>query len=230
MSYFSQQMPTWENIGTEPPPDKRTRGWIVKDKPPAEWFNWLQNRTYACINEIRTVIDSLGTDELYNTLSSHMRDRINHTIYAVATGAVNTYIVSTSPAPTSYTDGMSISVKIPIANTGASTINWNGLGARPIVRFNGAAVSSGNLPANTIVSMRYSTTNSSFFLLGGSATGNATVSQVLSGRTFTNDEGEQIGTMANRGAITYTPTTTDFPIVEGYHSGSGSRTPCGCVD
>lgn len=55
------------------------------------------------------------------------------------------------------------------------------------------------------------------------AEGNATVQQVLAGRTFSNsDEVGLIGQMANNGGLNYTPSTIAQGIPEGYHNGAGS--------
>lgn len=54
------------------------------------------------------------------------------------------------------------------------------------------------------------------------ATGNAGVGDVLSGRTFSNETGNnRIGTMANQGAQIITPGTINKAIPAGYHNGSG---------
>lgn len=52
--------------------------------------------------------------------------------------------------------------------------------------------------------------------------GNAVASDVLSGKTFTNDTGVQTGSMVNRGAITITPSGNAQTIQQGYHNGSGT--------
>ncbi|OES45219.1 hypothetical protein [Domibacillus iocasae] len=56
-----------------------------------------------------------------------------------------------------------------------------------------------------------------------SLTGNATAAQVLTGQTFynTNAKSKLTGTMANRGAVTITPGTTNQTIAAGFHNGSG---------
>ena len=55
---------------------------------------------------------------------------------------------------------------------------------------------------------------------GGS--GNATAADVLSGKTFSNDDGEATGTMINNGAVSTTITQGgSYTIPAGYHNGSG---------
>jgi hypothetical protein len=55
-----------------------------------------------------------------------------------------------------------------------------------------------------------------------SASGTVVASEVLVGKTFSNNqETDLMGTMPNQGAQTYTPTTTTQPILAGYHNGQG---------
>ena len=52
--------------------------------------------------------------------------------------------------------------------------------------------------------------------------GTATAADVLSGKTFASGSGlSSTGSMADRGAVTITPGTTDQEIAAGYHDGSG---------
>jgi hypothetical protein len=54
------------------------------------------------------------------------------------------------------------------------------------------------------------------------SSGNATAGQVLTGQTFSNAGAAGLtGTMANNGAVTLTPSTTNQAIPAGYHNGSG---------
>lgn len=53
---FNEQLPEWHATGVEPPESKKTEGWGPDDKPPADWFNWLFNRAYKVLNEIRTIL------------------------------------------------------------------------------------------------------------------------------------------------------------------------------
>jgi hypothetical protein len=152
--------------------------------------------------------------------NAHKADYVKHPGYGVATGSANAYSVTLNPAPTSYVEGMAIAVKINVDNTGASTINVNGLGAKAIKKPNGNDVSAGNLKAGSIYTLRYNGTN--FILQGEGGSGNAQPSDVLSGKTFTNDSGEQTGTMPNKvgsGTI-ITPSTSDIAIPRGYYGGA----------
>lgn len=116
-------------------------------------------------------------------------------VYAVATGSANTYAVTLSPAPTSYTDGMLVVVKINVASTGASTLNVNGLGAKSIKDSLGNAINSGGLKANIIYSLRYEYISGNFIVQGKGGGGNAVAGHLLLGDTATVDTGQIIGTL-----------------------------------
>jgi hypothetical protein len=158
-------------------------------------------------------------------LDNHLTDYVLQVPYGTATGSANTYQVTLNPAPTAYVDGMAVAVKINVQNTGASTININGLGAKSIRKPNGNNVSAGNLRVGSIYSMRYNGTN--FILQGSDSAGNATPGDVLSGKTFSNNEDtELIGTMPNcSGHVTAqglsrSGTTLRFRPQPGYYDGS----------
>lgn len=63
-------------------------------------------------------------------------------------------------------------------------------------------------------------------LSGGASTGgDAVASEVLTGKTFTNDNGPQTGTMTNNGAVSQTLSGgQSYTIPEGYHNGNGTVT------
>lgn len=53
---FNEQLPEWNATGVEPPASKKSEGWQPEDKPPADWFNWLFNRAYKALTEIRGIL------------------------------------------------------------------------------------------------------------------------------------------------------------------------------
>lgn len=153
-------------------------------------------------------------------LVSHLADYTLQVPYAgTTTGIANVYKITT-PVITTLTAGMAVSVKFNINSTGESTLNWCGLGAKGIKKADGNNVT--NLKANGIYTLRYDGVN--FILQGEGASGNATVSDLLSGKTATTDAGEITGTMPNRGSIG-TPTLTsqnqEYVVQSGYHNGTG---------
>lgn len=78
--------------------------------------------------------------------------------YAATTGSANTYVASI-PGIAGLVAGLRIIVKINVANTGASTININSLGAKSIRKAGGAALTSGNLKAGGVYTLVYDGTN-----------------------------------------------------------------------
>ncbi|MDP4224922.1 MAG: hypothetical protein Q8910_00935 [Bacteroidota bacterium] len=128
------------------------------------------------ITDVRAiaVIDGVGDHNKLLTSSKIIVDGINEHLkdyqrtpgYAVSTGSANVYAVTLSPTPTSYGDGMGVVVKIAIANTGASTLNVNSLGAKTIKNPDGSDLASGDLVAGSIYNFRYNSTTSNFILQG----------------------------------------------------------------
>jgi hypothetical protein len=58
--------------------------------------------------------------------------------------------------------------------------------------------------------------------------GDAVAANVLAGKTFTNDNGFDTGTMVNNGAVSQTINAgQSYTIPEGYHNGSGTVTATG---
>lgn len=143
----------------------------------------------------------------------------------IATGT-NTYAVSISNV-SALTTGLKVTIKFTNANTGASTININSLGVKAIVKPGGTALSSGNLKANGVYTLVYDGT--SFQLQGEGASGNATASDLLSGKTASTDVGEITGTIPSKGVQTYTPGTTNQTITSGQYL-SGTQTILGDAD
>ena len=93
--------------------------------------------------------------------------------YATTSG-VDTYAAVISPAITSYGAGQTFIIQFASANTGAATLNLNGLGAKPLVRNGGAALVAGDLSAGGLYAVAYDGT--SFWLL--SAVGSLSLATV----------------------------------------------------
>ncbi|MBO4120296.1 hypothetical protein J5T34_06020 [Cupriavidus gilardii] len=82
----------------------------------------------------------LPTDLLHSVQQSAL-------ITAEDVGAANAYAVTYAPAITTLTDGMVLRFKVKTANTGAATLNVNGLGAQPLVGYAHGALQGGELVA-----------------------------------------------------------------------------------
>lgn len=79
--------------------------------------------------------------------------------YAADAGSNDTYVITLSPAPTSYTTGMVIYFKANTINTGTATINVNGLGAKTIVKGVSTTLSDGDIAAGQYCTLIYNGTN-----------------------------------------------------------------------
>ncbi|MFD2330388.1 hypothetical protein ACFSR7_14155 [Cohnella sp. GCM10020058] len=159
-----------------------------------------------------------------NTVQSNLTTHISsnsHIPYAAATGSANAYVVTLSPAPSSLVAGLALAVQINIDNTGASTINVNGLGSKSILTSKGAALTSGKMVTNGIYTLRYNGT--AFILQGeGGEYGTAAAGDVRSARTVGTDMGLVSGTLVTRAASaqTITPVTTDQVMAAGIYDGA----------
>lgn len=127
------------------------------------WFKSVQEEGFAPYRDTgyKENLKTIDKTSIVAGVNELKEDYVRSPGYATATGT-NTYAVTLNPAPTSYKEGMGIVVKITNASTGAATINVNGLGAKPILKANGLAVS--DLKAGAVYTLRYS--GSAFMLQG----------------------------------------------------------------
>ena len=91
-----------------------------------------------------------------------------------AGGVADAYTVTLNSAYTAYFAGMYFACEINAVNTGASTIDVNGLGAQAIVQRDGSALPGGILDSGGIYEFRYDGTN---FQLMGTIGGDVAVAQ-----------------------------------------------------
>ncbi|KNH23933.1 hypothetical protein ACS78_08250 [Priestia megaterium] len=50
---YTEKLPEWQNPGQEPPNTRKNSGWSPQDRPPAEWLNFHQHRTYKALDELQ---------------------------------------------------------------------------------------------------------------------------------------------------------------------------------
>lgn len=84
--------------------------------------------------------------------------------HATAAGT-DTYTATLAPAITAYATNQKVYIKFTNANTGAATINLNGLGAKAIKKSGTAALVAGDISAGQILCLVYDGTN--FQVVGG---------------------------------------------------------------
>lgn len=104
--------------------------------------NVLKKLSWA---NIKATLNAYFTD-LFAPIS-HVLDNFKHIPTVTAAGTANTYTATISGLA-SYVDGLKVWVKIPATNTGASTINFNGLGVKAIGTTGGLSLSANALWAN----------------------------------------------------------------------------------
>lgn len=173
---------------------------------------------------VEVVADYVG---MWTVVGFDFTEQINHLeAYAIASGT-NTYVANITGI-TTLKEGFTLRIKFTNANTNASTLNVNGLGAKSILKGNGSILSSGNIKAGQICNLVYGGSN--FQLLGeGGEYGTATASDVLSGKTVGTDNGVIEGTIPSKGASTITPSTVAQIISAGQYL-SGIQTISGDAD
>lgn len=81
-----------------------------------------------------------------------------NSLYAGTASGTDTYTATISGIA-AYTANLSVRVTFTNSNTGASTININSLGAKPLVKFGNAALNAGDIKAGQILDLVYDGTN-----------------------------------------------------------------------
>ncbi|MEK5215321.1 hypothetical protein [Psychrobacillus sp. FSL H8-0487] len=155
----------------------------------------------------------------YEEFTTHKAEDAIH----LATGTANAITILTG---SDYTYGQfkQLRFKAVANNTGNVTINVDGKGIVPALKFDGTQLAAGAIKANKIYDWYYDTASGGRFFLIAKASGTAVVGDVLAGKPFSNDDGEQIGTMPNRGSVgtqNLTSQNAQYVIPAGYHNGLG---------
>lgn len=79
--------------------------------------------------------------------------------YAADAGGTDTYAITIDPTPIAYATGMQVIFKANTANTGAASLNVNGLGAKTIVKAVSTALSNNDILASMFCLCIYDGTN-----------------------------------------------------------------------
>jgi len=90
-------------------------------------------------------------------------------MFGVEAGAADAYEVTLPNTITSYTDGIRVSFKSSAANTGASTIDVDSVGAKSLTRQSGAALVVGDILADKMVVAMYNSTSDAFEVISNTA-------------------------------------------------------------
>lgn len=101
------------------------------------------------INDLADVVNGIKAKDLVTTA-----------------GGTTTYTLTPTPAVGAYVTGQEFNIKMNATNTGASTINVSGLGAKSLTKGGATALASGDLLINATYTIIYDGTQ--FQVLGGS--------------------------------------------------------------
>lgn len=154
---------------------------------PAEWGNSVTDELLGVISAAGLAADEASVSQLLQAI--RLIIRAGAASYAADTGAANAYVAAYTPAVTALSDGLELRFKAVNANTGASTFSPNGLAAKAIVSLSGQALGSGEIAANSICTLVYSSTLSKWVLksaTGGSMPKGLSARQTLSGTPTAN--------------------------------------------
>lgn len=120
-------------------------------------INWAEGQAPSSVND--------SARAMMAALRKFANDISGGTI--TSTGSANTYAITTEQGLTSLTDGFQVSFKLNVAPTGASTINVDGLGAKPLRAITGTALSSGDMTAGSVYTIVYEATGDEWLIIGG---------------------------------------------------------------
>jgi len=121
-------------------------------------------------------------------------------LYAVedGTGSDDTYTAALTPALPAYTAGQMFAVKLTVANTGACTINFNGLGAKNIKKYASGAQAdpeTGDIVANMPCIFLYDGTSMILMNPGATMPTTALLSEMAAFFNTTTATGSQVSTL-----------------------------------
>lgn len=71
-----QQLPVWNSKGVEPPANLQREGWQPGVKPPAQYFDWLFNRAYECLEELQAITEALETNKANGTDLTTLNNKV----------------------------------------------------------------------------------------------------------------------------------------------------------
>jgi len=126
----------------------------------ADWLNAVQNELRNVIEGAGLTLKGAGTetgDQLKAAIDILTQTSVTN--YASDSEATDTYIITLDPAPTAYYTGMPVIFKANTINTGACTINVNGLGAKSIKVNVDNDPNNGDIQSGQMVSLIYDGTN-----------------------------------------------------------------------
>jgi hypothetical protein len=149
----------------------------INDFDPVDANNiarWPEGMTFANVN------NSARADE---GILARMWKSINGSL--TTTGAANVYAVTCAQTLSAYYTGLWVRAKANFTNSGAATMNFNALGAKALVKENGAALASGDIVNGVIYDFVYDGTNIQVLQLNTFHDGIVTTAKIADGAVTT---------------------------------------------
>lgn len=113
--------------------------------------------------------------------------------YGASSAGSDTYAITVTPALSAYANGQRFRFKADVANTGAATLNVNGLGAITIKKLHDQDLITGDIEANQIVEVVYNSTGPVFEMISQTSTSLSAEIQKFTGNgTWTKPSGAKI--------------------------------------
>ena len=152
-----------------------TNGYFNHDAP-------LARHTLARAEELNAKLTAVAAG--FDRLPSEAVLKQGRVTHATAAGAADSYHLTLPYPPTAYTEGMRVTFRVPAGagNAGASAVNINGLGVKPILRIDGTPPTGGDLPAGGVIDLCYDGTA---FRLVGAHGGDVAVARGYAGEAAT---------------------------------------------
>jgi len=134
----------------------------------------MAKTTFVNGNPAQGILGTVVTAEFLNAVNKHHHtgrdvDGEGALPYAADTGAADAYAIALDPTLSEYITGMPIFFKAANTNTGASTLDINGLGTKSIKKSTDVDLVAGDIKAGQIVLVVYDGTN--FQMIGDTGAG-----------------------------------------------------------
>ena len=137
---------TWFKDCTSPSSNDGTR-------VPAASLNSLLANLRSIVRSSGIADDPVADDLIRKAILTEIRTQ--SACFGSAGGTANALTATLVPAPLTLTAGMFVRLLITATNTGAATLNLNGLGVKSIVTPKGTALAAGDLFVGSIVNLVY---------------------------------------------------------------------------
>lgn len=134
----------------------------------------------GAINELKQTVNDVGTEAKEYTdqtaaaidtkINTHINDIVNHVYFGKDVGNAANSKVITIPVtvPVDYPDGLAVSFRNAVTNTGPVILQVNSRANITVVNTKGAGLVAGDMVAGLIYTVRYNATRSAFQLQGES--------------------------------------------------------------